>query len=169
MFVIETERFFMREMGVQDALPNFEMNADVEVIQYTGDKAFESLEKSVEFWANYTPYKDYGVGRWAVIDKASKEFLGWCGLKYHPENGLYDLGYRFKKSAWGRGVATETAYASLKYGFEVLKIKHVYAQAMKQNPASINVMKKLGMVYSHDEPCGECDGVVYEMYRDWFH
>ena len=48
--------------------------------------------------------------------------MGWCGLKYRSELNENDLGYRFKKYFWGKGYATETAYASIKYGFNKLSL-----------------------------------------------
>jgi RimJ/RimL family protein N-acetyltransferase len=167
-FRLEANRFYMRELTANDAQANFEMNNDFEVIQYTGDVAFESLEASKEFWSNYDPYAKYGVGRYAVCDIDTNEFMGWCGVKFHPETGLFDLGYRFKQKYWGKGIATESSYLSLKYAFEVLGIQSIYAQAMKCNPASIHVMEKLGMVYTRDEKCGTEEGVVYEITKEQF-
>ena len=76
-------------------------------------------------------YEKYGIGRGAVIDKKSNEFLGWTGLKYETKVrksfNYYDLGYRFKKKYWGQGIATETAEASLKYGFDTLGLNKICA------------------------------------------
>ena len=30
-------------------------------------------------------YRDHGIGRWAVIDKKTNEFIGWTGLKFVTE------------------------------------------------------------------------------------
>jgi hypothetical protein len=40
-----------------------------------------------------------------------------------PELNEIDLGYRFKKESWGKGFATEAAFASLEYGFSKLELK----------------------------------------------
>ena len=51
-------------------------------------------------------YKENGIGRWAVIDKKTNDFIGWAGLKYEQKLGdnfkYYDLGYRLKKKYWGK-------------------------------------------------------------------
>lgn len=39
------------------------------------------------------------------------------------------------------------------YGINVLKLKSITASAAKDNTASINVLKKLGMTYLHDDMC----------------
>ena len=72
----------------------FLLNNDSEVIKYTGDKAFPSEKAARQFLENYTAYKDYGLGRYAVIHKQSTAYLGWCSLKYDPIENEYDIGFR---------------------------------------------------------------------------
>ena len=47
-------------------------------------------------------YVKNGIGRWAIIDKNTEDFIGWTGLKYEQnlrkEFNYYDLGYRLKKN-----------------------------------------------------------------------
>ena len=59
----------------------------------------------------------------AVIEKESGLFIGWSGFKYYKDgvnnhSNYYDLGYRFIPEYWGKGYATETCVAWMKYGFE---------------------------------------------------
>ena len=56
------------------------------------------------------------LGHWATFTKQSDEFIGCCGLMYSPELDESDLSYRFIKSAWGKGFATEASAQTLKYG-----------------------------------------------------
>lgn len=46
MVLIETERLILRESVVNDAPDLFEMNSDPEVLKYTGDVAFTSVEET---------------------------------------------------------------------------------------------------------------------------
>ncbi len=65
----------------------YELNSDPEVMKYTGDVYFESVEKARQLIANYSDYSDYkrnGFGRNTVLLKETGEFLGWCGLKNCP-------------------------------------------------------------------------------------
>ncbi|RZJ63891.1 MAG: N-acetyltransferase, partial [Flavobacterium sp.] len=57
----------------------------------------------------------------------------------------YDLGYRLIEKYWGKGVATETAKACLKYAFEVLNLSEVYGICDVENDGSKNVLQKCGM------------------------
>jgi ribosomal-protein-alanine N-acetyltransferase len=75
--VLETPRLFLREITVEDAESVYLLNHDPDVIKYTGDNAFESIEAAKSFINNYDQYKKYGFGRWAVIEKLTSNFIGW--------------------------------------------------------------------------------------------
>lgn len=97
---LQSQRLILREFEISDAEEFYKLNSDEEVIRYTGDSAFDSVESARVFLSNYNEYEKNGYGRWAVIDKESKVYLGWCGLKYHKE-GYTDIGFRFHKQYWG--------------------------------------------------------------------
>ena len=142
-----------------------ELNKDWEVIKYTGDVAFESVEATRHFLSNYSDYKKNGFGRWIVELKESNEILGWCGLKKH-EDGSVDIGYRFYRKDWGKGYATESAKACLRYGFEVLKLNEVIGNSALENKQSIRVFDKLGMSFVENKTCdGIEDAVRYRILK----
>ena len=114
---LETERTYLRNLTVADAEDFYTLNLDPEVMRYTGDNPFKSFEEAKRFLAEYDQYQKYGVGRLAVIEKKTGEFLGRSGIKYTPEQDYYDLGYRFFRPHWNKGYATETALANLQFGF----------------------------------------------------
>lgn len=141
--LIETSRLQLREFCLEDAPAMYELNRDIEVVQYTGDVSFESVEAAREFLQNYTAYRQYGMGRWLVLRKSDQACLGWCGLKMH-EGDWVDLGYRFSKKYWNQGYATEAARACIHYGFQELGLTEVYATVLPVNKASSRVLEKLG-------------------------
>jgi ribosomal-protein-alanine N-acetyltransferase len=160
---LKTERTAMRKLNVEDAVDFFNLNLDYEVIQYTGDLPFENIQASIDFLSRYDQYEKYGVGRLAVIDKTSLQFMGWCGLKYNQEKNEYDIGFRFFKKYWNQGFATETAIRCLEYGFDELKIDRIVGRAMKENVGSIKVLEKLGMKLKNCFDFEGQQGVVYEL------
>ena len=149
-FLIETERLILRELRNEDVNGMFELNSSLEVQRYVGNKPIKSLEEAsrdIEFIQNQ--YLKNGIGRLAVVEKETGLFIGWGGLKLITEemNGFknfYELGYRFLPKYWGQGFATEVAKASIKYGFEKLKLDSIYAIADVQNIASNHVLQKVG-------------------------
>ncbi len=145
--IITTQRLFLRPFSVQDASGFYNLNSDPEVIQYTGDKAFASVQEAKEFIKNYLANQDDGYGRWAVCLQHNKEFIGFCGLKYHPKEELTEVGFRFFKKFWNQGYATESAKACIQYAFNQLKLNKVYAHAHVKNWASQRVLKKCGLQF----------------------
>ena len=150
--IIETDRLLLRTFTAEDATLIYNLNLDPEVIRYTLDPirdidhAREVLEKTI-----LPQYALYNHGRWAVHTKPGLEFIGWCGLKTRPEQNEIDLGYRFIKSTWGNGYATEAAYACIRYGFEKLDLKRIVGRALPGNLASMRVLEKCGMTYVCEE------------------
>lgn len=161
--ILETERLFLREISVEDAENAYLLNIDPDVIKYTGDGPFESVEEAGIFLKNYDHYKKYGFGRWGVILKNNNEFLGWCGLKYTPEDDEYDVGFRFFKKHWNKGYATESATACLEIGNNKFGMKTIVGRAMKENTASIRVLNKIGLTYYKDSTCGGEESVIYKI------
>ena len=168
MILIETSRLQLRKFIPEDAASLLQLNADPEVLRFTGDKPFESLEHVKDFIKTYTGYKLAGMGRLACIRKSDNKFLGWCGLRKESESAEADLGFRFLKNEWGKGYATESALACLKYGFEEIDLPLIIGRAHVANIASIKVLRKIGM-----PEIGEFDfdlhpGILFRMTRPDF-
>jgi RimJ/RimL family protein N-acetyltransferase len=127
-----------------------ELDGDPEVMRYlTGGPPTprEVLEHDHLPW-----YVDYyerheGYGFWAAIEKASGEFIGW--FHFRPHEGAPpdepELGYRLKRSAWGKGYGTEGSRALIRKGFSELGVARVVAYTYGDNVASRRVMEKAGM------------------------
>jgi ribosomal-protein-alanine N-acetyltransferase len=146
-YVIETQRCKMREMQPEDGPVFYLLNLDPDVIRYTGDAPFESEMAAIEFLKKYDAYKKYGMGRWVVEKKEDGTILGWCGLKYLPEDREVDIGYRFFKKYWGQGFATETANRCIQHGFEDLELTRIIGRSAVANLASLRVLEKCGLKF----------------------
>lgn len=158
--VIETERFFLRELTPDDAPMFYALNLDPEVTRYTGDSAFFSIAEAMDFLENYKDYELHGFGRWAIVSKESKKSWGWCGLKRRA-NGEVDMGYRIFQEKWGRGCASECGNACLDYAFNTLKLEELIAEAVVENTASFKVMERIGFKYNRN---GEDHGYKTKIY-----
>jgi RimJ/RimL family protein N-acetyltransferase len=150
--VSETNRLLLRQFTIDDAELIYELNQDQEVTRYTYDTIYDLDHARAVLENTILPqYALYNYGRWAVHTKPGLEFIGWCGLKFRPERKEVDLGYRFRRSAWGKGYATEAAFASIQYGFEKLNLPRVIGRAEPGNIASWRVLEKLGMKFVCEE------------------
>lgn len=162
--VFETDRFLLRELHPDDAAEMYALNADPEVVRYTGNGPFTSVEEARSFLESYDAYRVQRMGRWVIIAKDGGAWLGWCGLKRDP-HGEVDLGYRLHRRFWGRGVATEAGAGSLEYGFGPLGLDRIVGRVLPENHASHGVLKKLGMRRTEDQLEDGLVWQVYELYR----
>lgn len=149
----ETERLILREFLDTDAEAFFTMDSDPEVHRYLGNKPVKSIEEirtAIQFI--HQQYLDYGIGRWAAIEKVSGNFIGWSGLKFvtDVENNhcnYYDVGYRLDKKYWNKGYATESAKAALEYGFVQLNVTEIIGSAHVDNIRSRRALEKCGLTF----------------------
>ena len=58
-----------------------------------------------------------------------------------------EAGWRLDRRFWGRGLATEGALASLRYGFEERGLERIISMTVPENVASWRVMQKIGLTY----------------------
>jgi RimJ/RimL family protein N-acetyltransferase len=82
---------------------------------------------------------------WHVEERTAPGFIGWCGVFPLQDSGLMEIGYRFARAAWGRGLATEAAAAALDHGFRVLALDPIVAVSDPDNAASHQVLQKIGL------------------------
>lgn len=147
----ETDRFILRELLPSDVEGMFDLDSDPEVHNYLGNKPVTNREQVTNI-INLVrqQYRDNGIGRWAIIDKKTNEFIGWTGLKLETKltnnhQNYYDIGYRLRRKFWGQGIASETAMVSLDYAFNTLQVKEVFASAHIDNVGSNKILHKIGM------------------------
>lgn len=156
-FQIETERLILRELRISDLDGMFELDSNPEVHKYLGNKPAKTIDESkVILESVITQYKERGIGRWAVINKDTNEFMGWSGIRLNTEHNMngftkyYDVGYRFIERYWGHGYATESGKAAIEYAFNTMKLPVLYATTHMENRASHNALLKLGLSYVED-------------------
>lgn len=162
--ILKTERLILRELNPNDAENFYKLNLNPNVIKYTGNSAFKDINEAKNFLENYQDYKLNGFGRWAVIEKSTNEFLGWCGLKYDKNLDETDIGFRFFEEHWNKGFATESAKACIDFGFENLNLKSIVGRAMSENIASIKVLEKIGLKFERTFDFDQINkGVIYKI------
>jgi RimJ/RimL family protein N-acetyltransferase len=142
---LETERLVLRRFMEDDVFSLYALHNDPVVMRFlNGGKRISYEEIEREYRERFA--RD---GYWAAVEKDTGEFLGWFAL--HPteggDPGEVELGYRLKRSAWGKGYATEGSRALIRKGFAELGVRRVWAQTMAVNLASRRVMEKAGLAY----------------------
>lgn len=89
------------------------------------------------------PRKNYSL---AALLTSQNVLIGSCGIYVsNPDLREGYIGYVFNRNYWGKGYATETSKALLRFGFEQLKLHRIYAYCNPSNIASARVLEKSGM------------------------
>jgi RimJ/RimL family protein N-acetyltransferase len=149
---LETERLLLRRFTESDDANLHDLDGDPEVMRFVnGGKPVSRdvirEETLPRFLRAYERFEGFGV--WAAIERSTGKFVGW--FEFYPRKVMVleevELGYRLRRSAWGKGYATEGSRALIRKGFTELGVQRVVAETMAVNAASRRVMEKAGLKY----------------------
>ncbi len=147
---LETERLLLRRFTTADVDNLAGLDADPDVMRFVNGGIPTSRDEIENeflpaFLGYYQRYQEYGF--WAAIERSTGDFLGW--FHFRPRDvtapDQVELGYRLRKSAWGKGYATEGSRALVRKGFTESGVQRVTAEAVAANTASRRVMEKTGL------------------------
>jgi RimJ/RimL family protein N-acetyltransferase len=147
---ITTERFDVRLRARADLTDLLDLDDDPDVTRYVGPTQPRALRE--RDWQNVFEM-DSERPVLVIRDKLERTFMGWAFLRpFRDNSGDWELGYRLKKSAWGKGIGTEVSRALIDWAWTQSNIQTIVAVYEAENTASLNIMLKLGMT-----PMGERD------------
>jgi len=81
----------------------------------------------------------------AIVETKSGKLVGAISLMIERQHRRAELGYWIARDLWNNGYATEASRKLLDFGFEFLGMHRIEARHFVRNPASGQVMQKLGM------------------------
>jgi RimJ/RimL family protein N-acetyltransferase len=160
--ILETPRLVLQRFRLDDVDEYFRLGSIAEVARYIDGKTFASRDEAEQTLraAPLRDYQLYGYGRLACFEKESGRFIGWNGVKFLPEMNETDIGYRFFPDCWGKGYATESSLAVMKYARETLGLERIIGIVRPDNEASVKVLRKIGLSFEKRmrmEGLGEMD------------
>ena len=170
-----TDRLILRPLRLDDLDLGIELFTDPDVIRYVGNLlTIEEVEQ--EMHNSIKRCADGRIGIWCVIDKITSEKIGTGVLLPMPvdeddtdwnlvegsdiPNCDIEIGYVLKKSAWGKGFATEICKRLLAFAFTQTSLLEIVATFNDDNINSRKVLLKCGLqdqgrwrAYAEDSPC----------------
>lgn len=152
----ETERLTLRAMGVNDVELVYKTYAsDPVVTKYLSFPCASHPDDCRPFVHGIADNFDgreaiHRQYAWLVFRKDSGECIGCVGFGIKDPSSL-SAGYVFSRSAWGHGFATEAWRPIVAWGQSQPNVQRIEAEHHPDNPASGNVMRKLGLI---------CEGVL---------
>ncbi len=162
---IETPRLYLRQFTPDDFDDLYRIYSDSEVMKYVSEGVRNREETAADLFGIIADWEKHAFGLWTVINKQNNQLIGDGGLRFLGKTPEVEVGYVLAKAYWGKGLASEVAAASLKYGFEVLKLDKIVAVADAENITSRRVMEKVGMKYQHNFYYRNRDRVYYAIAR----
>jgi RimJ/RimL family protein N-acetyltransferase len=146
-----TERLELRRWRPADRGPFAALNADPEVVRYIGDgRPMTRADSDALLDAIDAHWAQHGFGLWCAAPREDPAAcLGFVGLavpSFLPSvMPAVEVGWRLARPAWGRGLATEGARATLDHAFGELELASVISVIDPDNERSVRVAAKLGM------------------------
>lgn len=147
-YIFESERLGFRNWTDSDLTEFAKINADSEVMEHFPKPLSEKeTEEFIDRLKKHYAKNGYNYFATEILD--SGELIGFVGLAFQDYKSEFtpavDLGWRLKKSAWGKGYANEGAKKCLEFAFDELNLDKIISTCPKKNSRSENVMKRLGM------------------------
>ena len=148
---LETKLLILRKLFMEDFDRFWGMINDPIAKEYTGGvtrliyrkrQAVFEQECSLEFSANGAEF--------AVIEKECGIYIGYCGFRYSEKLCGCEFLFGYCRDCWGKGYATEAAYAVLEFLFKTYSHETYIATVDIENTASKRVLEKVGFVKEDD-------------------
>lgn len=158
--LFSTERLIVRKFVPDDHADIAEILTDPDVTYFESYETF-TKEACVAEAVNFSESAEF----YAV--ELDKKVIGKI---YFSDKGCgsYEIGYTFNKSYWGRGFAAESVKGMVKYAFEKLNVRRIFAEIDTRNAKSVGLVERIGMrrEAEHKElfPRKENDGYYNDFY-----
>jgi RimJ/RimL family protein N-acetyltransferase len=166
---LKTKRLTLRRWRGQDRAPFAALCADPEVMRFIGDGSTRTAEQASRQIDHFErEWEERGFGLFAIELNETGAFIGFTGLcrpDFLPEVlPSIEIGWRFARSYWGNGYATEAATQALSFGVTRLGTTDIVSICQTGNGASERIMQKLGMTFYRHSVDPTCNREV-EIYR----
>ena len=160
-FIVETPRLGLRRFTPADVPAVAAIFEDDAARVFYPD--MHRLDRAEE-WVrrNIDRYDVDRIGLWAVIEKATGDVAGDCGLMYQPlgDGVEVEVGYHVRSACRGRGYAREAAAACMDWGFGQQGISRIVSLVHPANTALHGVAAR---IHRHVRR-GERHGILYFVY-----
>ena len=136
---IQTERLTLRRLTEAD-IPNMSkmFGNDMVTRFLTGDTPPDDEHSMLKI------VRARRATEWAIVCKATGEFIGDCMLPNITDDYLGEIGCVLMQEHWGKGYAMESMAAIVEYCMGALQLKRLCARMDNHNANAIKLIEKLG-------------------------
>lgn len=160
--ILTTERTQLRKFSHADLENLTAILGDSEVMTFsmTGAIGKEQVAELISTWIS--DYEKNILAPWAIIYQ--NRLIGYAGIDTRIVEGQtkQQITFRLSRDCWNKGLGTELAQSIKDYALINLKLEELVAIVDPQNKASINILKKIGMVFDKTINYG---GLTLDLYK----
>lgn len=157
--ILETDNCIARTFKEDDLHLLYSLHSDPEIMSFIG-KGARSKEETMQHLLNIINHQNkYGYSSWLVHERKTGDFVGRIGLVHvgtiitiqqdTTTEKPVEIGYVVSRAHWGKGYATEVAYACLEWGFSNTDLQEIVAKTNVDNLASQRILQKIGMTFQN--------------------
>lgn len=149
MPTLETERFILRKLSIDDTDDMYEYAKEYSVTKYLTWSPHSDKGCTLDYLMYLqNRYKTGDFFDWAIVCKDNGKMIGTCGFtRFRFQHNCGEIGYVLNPAYHGKGIATEVVGRVIRYGFENLALERIEGKFMVENQASRRVMEKNGMIF----------------------
>lgn len=150
-FFMQTERIGFSKWQVDDLAFAEMLWGNQQVTQYicaSGKLSMQDIKNRLN--QEIAHGKSKSMEYWPIFEIITNKFIGCCGLRPYKEKE-YEIGVHLLPEFWGRGYASESVVAVIKYAFTMLDAEKLFAGHNPKNTASRQLLNRLGFAYIGDQ------------------
>ena len=146
---LETPRLFLRPIQLNDTNDVFVARGDPEVMRFWDYPAMELPEQMRAVIARHHAEIENGATEWWVVALTPRgPAIGEVDLsEIERTHKRAEIGFLFRREAWGKGYAREAMTRVMRYGFDELGLERLWARFHGGNDASQKLLEALGFSY----------------------
>ncbi|MCL2776232.1 MAG: GNAT family N-acetyltransferase [Oscillospiraceae bacterium] len=142
MKTLETERLILRKLKEDDfdAVHSYMCCAETSIYLLWGPNIEEEARSYINLAMTEAEKNPVFHYHYAAVLKETGKLIGGCRV-----SGDGSLFWALHRDYWKQGYGTEMGKALLKFGFEELNLRRIYATCDAENIGSYRLMERLGM------------------------
>lgn len=143
---IETKRFILRKVKLEDAEKIYNILSNKNVISNLNMDIHKSIEDTYELINSYFEGLEQNAKfPFAIIDKESKEFVGVFLVKLDLyDEDCYEFTIYLDEKYWGKGIYKEVLPYMVEFVFKDIGTENFRGFVMEKNIISARVLEKYG-------------------------
>ncbi len=146
---LQTRRLHLRPIQLNDAADVFAARGDDEVMRYWDWPAQTSVDAVRDVIRAHAAEIDGGATQWWVAALTPRgAAIGECDLSdIDLHHRRAEVGFLFRRSAWGQGYAREAMTRVIRHAFADLELERLWARVHAGNVPSRRLLEALGFGY----------------------